>query len=146
VSETPRTEVLPGLIRKRLIDECERAENPMGMSVHDGKTRAAAADIRYVLAWVDHLEGEHAALRAELEAVRGERPAFERELSDLTDKTCAQTRLIQDLAMMCRRMSYALNRNRVEDTLVRQCIDLLKKHDLGGQVIRTHAAREEGQG
>lgn len=63
--------------------------------------------------------------------------SLERECDALTDRTIEQRRLIEDLASMCRRMSYALNRAGGSDTTVRQCIDLLKRHDLGGSIIRT---------
>ena len=42
-------------IRKRLERECEDAENPKGMSVHDGMTRVHSADIRYLLKLIDTL-------------------------------------------------------------------------------------------
>ena len=44
--------------------------------------------------------------------------------------------LVADLASMIRRMSYALKRSGINDKLVRQSVELLKKHDLGGSILR----------
>lgn len=45
--------VVPSFIRQRLEREIEAAINPKGMSVHDGRTRALAADIAYLLKAID---------------------------------------------------------------------------------------------
>lgn len=50
--------------------------------------------------------------------------------------------IINDLAMMCRRLSYAA-KQAGKETLSRQCDELLKKHGLSGSVLRTDAATTE---
>ena len=44
---------VPSFIRQRLEREIETATNPKGMSVHDGRTRALATDIAYLLKVID---------------------------------------------------------------------------------------------
>lgn len=44
--------------------------------------------------------------------------------------------LINDLASLVRRMSYAIAHSNNKNPLIRQSVDFLKKHNLGGSVIR----------
>ena len=44
--------------------------------------------------------------------------------------------LINDLASLVRRMSYAIARSDNKNPLIRESIELLKKHNLGGSVLR----------
>lgn len=67
--------------------------------------------------------------------------SLNRECNELNDRCIAQGKLIEDLATMCRRLSYAAKRDG-RDALALQCVQLLKKHNLGGSVIRTAAAQE----
>ena len=44
--------------------------------------------------------------------------------------------LIADLASLVRRLGYALKRTGENDKLVHQAVEFLKRHDLGGSVVR----------
>lgn len=55
--------LLPCVIRKRVEEACQRGEHPAGMSVHDGKARFICADVRYLLAVIDKLEGREAPVK-----------------------------------------------------------------------------------
>ena len=48
--------------------------------------------------------------------------------------------VLRDIASMGRRMSYALKRAGGHDKLVAQCVDLFKRHGLGGNVLRALSA------
>ena len=61
---------------------------------------------------------------------------LESECNQLNNMSIKQRALIEDLASMCRRLSYSVKRSG-NDKLAHQCVELLKKHDLGGSVIRT---------
>lgn len=69
---------------------------------------------------------------------QGSIDTLESECNQLNDMTIKQRALIEDLASMCRRLSYSVNRSG-NDKLAHQCVELLKKHDLGGSIMRTHA-------
>ena len=82
---------------------------------------------------------------------QGSIATLESECNQLNDMTIKQRALIDDLASMCRRLSYSVKRAG-NDQLAHQCVVLLKKYDLGGSVLRTHentsaseAEREGGQ-
>ena len=62
-----------------------------------------------------------------------------RECDDLNNKVVAQIKVIDDVAMMGRRLGYALKRAGTNDALVRQCVELFKKYDLGGSIVRAEA-------
>jgi len=70
-----------------------------------------------------------------------------RECDQLNDKVCAQIKIIEDVAMMGRRLSYALKRAGTNDALVHQCVELFKKYDLGGSIVRADSilAARDGQ-
>jgi hypothetical protein len=57
--------------------------------------------------------------------------------------TTNHSQTVLDLAMMVRRLSYALKRAGTDDKLVMQSVALLKLHELGGSIIRTDAAIEK---
>lgn len=44
--------------------------------------------------------------------------------------------LIQDLASLVRRMSYAIAHSNNKNPLIRESVEFLKKHNLGGSVLR----------
>lgn len=69
---------------------------------------------------------------------QGSIDTLESELNQLNDMTIKQRALIENLAIMCRRLGYSVKRSG-NDKLAHQCVELLKKHDLGGSVIRAHA-------
>ena len=50
------------IVRKRVADEIARANNPQGMSTHDGTTRIQASDAAYLLKVIDALS-QHNDLR-----------------------------------------------------------------------------------
>ena len=66
---------------------------------------------------------------------QGSIDTLERECNQLNDMTISQRLLIEELASMCRRLGYSVKRSG-NDKLAHQCVELLKKHDLGGSVIR----------
>lgn len=66
----------------------------------------------------------------------------ESELNQLNDQTIEQRKVIDNLAMMCRRLSYQVRRDGNNDKLAHQCVTLLKIYDLGGSVIREMNAAE----
>ena len=66
---------------------------------------------------------------------QGSIDTLESECNQLNDMVIKQHALIEDLASMCRRLSYSVKRSG-NDKLAHQCVELLKKHDLGGSVIR----------
>jgi len=70
--------------------------------------------------------------------LRGSIATLESECEQLNDKVIKQHAMIEALASMCRRFLYAVKRDG-RDHLAHQCVELLKKHDLGGSVLRTDA-------
>ena len=48
---------IPESIVRRIIRECEDAEHPKGMSVHDGRTRIHSSDVRMLLKRLERAEG-----------------------------------------------------------------------------------------
>lgn len=57
---------------------------------------------------------------------------------DICDIQIAQLQArLSDVASMARRLSYALKRTGTNDKLVQQCVDLLKRYNLGGNILRT---------
>ena len=72
---------------------------------------------------------------------QGSIATLESECNQLNDMTIKQRALIDDLASMCRRLSYSVKRSG-NDKLAHQCVELLKKHDLGGSVLREMSSSE----
>lgn len=70
-----------------------------------------------------------------LNRLNGSVATLESECNQLNDMTIKQWALIEDLASMCRRLSYSVKRSG-DDKLAHQCVVLLKKYDLGGSVLR----------
>ena len=60
---------------------------------------------------------------------------LESECNQLNDMTIKQREIIDNLASMCRRLSYSVKRSG-NDKLAQECVVLLKKYDLGGSVLR----------
>lgn len=60
---------------------------------------------------------------------------LESECNQLNDMTIKQREQIDNLASMCRRLSYSVKRSG-NDKLAHECVLLLKKYNLGGSVIR----------
>lgn len=67
---------------------------------------------------------------------------LEHECNEFNDRDIAQRKLIENLAAMCRRLSYAVKRDG-RDELANQCVKLLKKYGLGGQILRTQDAGDD---
>ena len=80
-------------------------------------------------------------MRERLLKLEGSVNTLESECNQLNDMTIKQRALIDALASMCRRLSYSVKRSG-NDKLAHQCVELLKKHDLGGSVLRTDATKE----
>lgn len=76
-------------------------------------------------------------LNERISKLEGSVNTLESECNQLNDMTIKQRLLIDDLASMCRRLSYSVKRSG-NDKLAHQCVELLKKYDLGGSVLRTH--------
>jgi len=53
----------PGFLIERIRREIESANNPKGMSVHDGRTRILASDAQYLMNRIAELEAENKRLR-----------------------------------------------------------------------------------
>ncbi len=77
----------------------------------------------------------HGECAAEIKKLEGSVTTLESECNQLNDKVCEQIEIIDNLASMCRRLSYSVKRSG-NDQLAHQCVLLLKKYDLGGSVIR----------
>lgn len=60
---------------------------------------------------------------------------LESECNQLNDMTIKQREQIDNLASMCRRLSYSVKRSG-NDKLAHDCVALLKEYDLGGSVLR----------
>ena len=60
---------------------------------------------------------------------------LESECNQLNDLSIKQREQIDNLASMCRRLSYSVKRSG-NDKLAHECVVLLKKYDLGGSVLR----------
>lgn len=78
-----------------------------------------------------------------LNRLNGSVATLESECNQLNDITINQRLLIEDLASMCRRLGYSVKRSG-NDKLAHQCVELLKKYDLGGSVLRTNSSGAEG--
>jgi len=51
------------------------------------------------------------------------------------DSITKQQQLIIDLSALVRRMSYQIKRDGTNDAMVKQSVEFLKKHNLGGSVL-----------
>ena len=67
--------------------------------------------------------------------LEGSIATLESECNQLNDMTIKQRDQIENLASMCRRLSYSVKRSG-NDKLAHECVELLKKYDLGGSVLR----------
>ena len=74
--------------------------------------------------------------------LEGSIKTLESECNQLNDMVIQNYAVIDNLASMCRRLSYSVKRSG-NDRLAHECVELLKKHDLGGSVIRTDALSGE---
>ena len=74
-------------------------------------------------------------MRERLLKLEGSVNTLESECNQLNDKVCKQIEQIDNLASMCRRLSYSVKRSG-NDKLAHECVVLLKKYDLGGAVLR----------
>jgi predicted RNase H-like nuclease (RuvC/YqgF family) len=74
-------------------------------------------------------------LRDRISKLEGSVNTLESECNQLNDMTIKQREQIDNLASMCRRLSYSVKRSG-NDKLAHQCVELLKKYDLGGSVLR----------
>lgn len=97
-------------------------------------------DVDLVLAFADE------RVKAERELQESTVVSLNRECDDLNNKVVEQIAVINDIAMMGRRLSYALKRSGTNDALVTQCVQLFKKHDLGGNIVRAEAIERGTEG
>lgn len=77
----------------------------------------------------------HGECAAEIHTLQKNVAALESECNQLNDLSIKQREQIDNLASMCRRLSYSVKRSG-NDKLAHQCVELLKKYDLGGAVLR----------
>ena len=68
---------------------------------------------------------------------------LESECNQLNDMTIFQRALLEELASMCRRLSYSVKRSG-NDKLAHQCVELLKRHDFGGSILRISTEASQG--
>lgn len=109
----------------------ERDQRKEAQALHEKEfMRAQAAETR---------EREAYERAAQLE---GSIKTLESECNQLNDMVIQNYAVIDNLASMCRRLSYSVKRSG-NDRLAHECVELLKKHDLGGSVIRTDALSGE---
>lgn len=104
-------------------------------------------DIEYLLRAHEQLERELVAAREDVERLRAlhelgwanrDCPVCGASCAGASIKTnsAREDALEEDLAAMIRRLSYALKRAGGNDKLVMQSVELLKRHNLGGEVMR----------
>lgn len=74
-------------------------------------------------------------MRERLSKLEGSVNTLESECNQLNDLSIKQRDQIDNLASMCRRLSYSVKRSG-NDRLAHECVVLLKKYDLGGSVLR----------
>lgn len=74
-------------------------------------------------------------MRERLSKLEGSVNTLESECNQLNDLCIKQREIIDNLASMCRRLSYSVKRSG-NDKLAHECVVLLKKYDLGGSVLR----------
>lgn len=74
-------------------------------------------------------------MRERLSKLEGSVNTLENECNQLNDLSIKQRDQIDNLASMCRRLSYSVKRSG-NDKLAHECVVLLKKYDLGGSVLR----------
>ena len=74
-------------------------------------------------------------LRDRISKLEGSIVALESECNQLNDLSIKHREIIDNLASMCRRLSYSVKRSG-NDKLAHECVELLKKYDLGGSVLR----------
>lgn len=74
-------------------------------------------------------------LRERISKLEGSVNTLESECNQLNDLSIKQREIIDNLASMCRRLSYSVKRSG-NDKLAHECVLLLKKYDLGGSVLR----------
>ena len=98
--------------------------------------------VKHSKAVLEEMHDQIVARNDRISKLEGSVNTLESECNQLNDMTIKQRALIDDLASMCRRLSYSVKRAG-NDTLAHQCVELLKKHDLGGSVLRTDAKLPE---
>ena len=74
-------------------------------------------------------------LRDRISQLEGSVNTLESECNQINDLSIKQREQIDNLASMCRRLSYSVKRSG-NDKLAHECVVLLKKYDLGGSVLR----------
>ena len=94
--------------------------------------------VKHSAAVLEEMRDQIVARNDRISKLEGSVSTLENECNQLNDTTIKQRALIEDLASMCRRLGYSVKRSG-NDKLAHQCVELLKKHDLGGSVIRAHA-------
>ena len=112
-------------------DERRKRAEEFLASIHGLPDRKYIIDV--MLAFADEAVAKERALQENTIAT------LNSECNDLNNKVVQQIAIINDIAMMGRRLGYALKRAGTNDALVRQCVELFKKYDLGGSVIRAEA-------
>lgn len=91
--------------------------------------------VKHSAAVLEEMHDQIVARNDRISKLEGSVSTLESECNQLNDMTIKRWALIEDLASMCRRLSYSVKRSG-NDKLAHQCVELLKKHDLGGSVLR----------
>lgn len=74
-------------------------------------------------------------MRDRISRLEGSIATLENECNHLNDLNIKHREIIDNVASMCRRLSYSVKRSG-NDRLAQECVVLLKKYDLGGSVLR----------
>lgn len=85
----------------------------------------------------------HGECAAEIRILQNTVESLNRECYELNDRWIGRRRTVEDLAMMCRRLSYQVKRDGNNDKLVGQCVTLLKSYNLGGSVIKENLVADD---
>lgn len=110
------------------------SDGSMYIECDNGLCRASSAFIYPLKDDVKHILVERWNRRP-ISNLEGSVSTLESECNQLNDLSIKQREIIDNLASMCRRLSYSVKRSG-NDKLAHECVILLKKYDLGGSVLR----------
>ena len=91
--------------------------------------------VKHSAAVLEEMRDHIVARNDRISELEGSVNTLESECNQLNDMTIKQREQIDNLASMCRRLSYSVKRAG-NDKLAHECVVLLKKYDLGGSVLR----------
>lgn len=91
--------------------------------------------IKHSAAALEEMRDQIVSRNDRISKLEGSVNTLESECNQLNDLCIKQREIIDNLASMCRRLSYSVKRSG-NDKLAQECVVLLKKYDLGGSVLR----------